>query len=249
MCGSKYLSVNNMLRKLVFLVLMLGFACNAIAQNLEALPVYRCKKLEAGPKESDWKRLKGVKLKTYNNKTKPRFSTTVKACWTEENLHLRFECEDKDIWGTYKNHDDPIYMEEAVEAFICADGDLTRYYELNVSPLGVVFDAWIVNKSGYGGGEGSDFGWNCAGLGTAVTVIGTIDNREDEDKEWTVLMSIPFSSLDKTGGKIPKKGEEWRVNFFRIDRTPTSEYYCLSPTLREPVAFHIPSKFGRLIFE
>src|SRR5918912_1166835 len=70
--------------------------------------------------------------------------TVLRVCADAWMLYVRFECEDRDIWGTYTRRDDPIYDEEVVEVFI-APGleDPIRYCEFEVSPNGVLFDARV----------------------------------------------------------------------------------------------------------
>ena len=185
----------------------------------------------------------------HDGKTEPRYNTTVKMCRDEQCIYILFHCEDGDIWGTYCRRDDPIFNEEVVEVFISPDGSLKHYYEINVSPRGVVFDSWIHNSSGLKPDKKSDSKWNCNELEATVRVHGTVDKRDDVDKYWTVEMKIPFASLDQTGGKTPEAGDTWRMNLYRIDRTPHAEYSCWSPTLVEPVSFHVPAKFGKIVFD
>src|SRR5580765_718647 len=57
------------------------------------------------------------------------FPTTVRVCESDEALFVRFECEDRDIWGTYTERDDPLYEEEAVEVFLAPGGaDPVEYH-------------------------------------------------------------------------------------------------------------------------
>jgi hypothetical protein len=143
------------------------------------------------------------------------------------------------------NHDDYIFREEVVEAFINPSCDLTHYYEINLSPRNVIFDAYIVN-TGTEPAEGTDFGWTCEGLRTAVCVDGTLDNREDTDRGWTAEYAIPFAALKRY---TPRPGERWRVNLYRIDLEPEPrEFQAWSPTLTPRPAFHVPKRFGTLFF-
>ena len=77
-------------------------------------------------------------------------------------------------------------------------------------------------------------------------VDGTLDNRDDIDRGWTVELAIPFRSL---GRCTPEPGEEWRGNLYRIDRfPPPMEFQAWSPTLRDPANFHVPAHFGTILF-
>ena len=64
----------------------------------------------------------------------------MRLAWDERALHVRFDCADRDAWGTYRERDDPLYEEEVVEVFLApGEADPRRYVELEVSPAGVLF--------------------------------------------------------------------------------------------------------------
>src|SRR5262245_58008733 len=65
--------------------------------------------------------------------------TATRVCYNGQTFFVRFDCDDRDIWGSYTQRDDPIYDEEVVEVFI-GPGDTTPvdYYEFEVSPNGVL---------------------------------------------------------------------------------------------------------------
>ena len=171
--------------------------------------------------------------------------TTARMCWDDDCLYIGFDCVDTDILATMTNRDDWIWREEVVEAFICPSCNLTQYYEINLSPLNTLFDAYIVND-GTGPGEGTDFGWNCEGIRTAVCVDGTVQDRTDVDRGWSAEYAIPFAGLKRS---TPKPGERWRLNLYRIDLVPEpKEFQAWSPTLTEKPAFHIPERFGTVFF-
>jgi hypothetical protein len=67
-------------------------------------------------------------------------------------------------------------------------------------------------------------------------------------KENRVLMAmkIPWTAL----GRKPKPGEVWRGNIFRcVGSEPGRGYLAWSPTMTERPDFHVPERFGRLIFD
>lgn len=179
---------------------------------------------------------------------KPQLPTEVRACWDERNLYLAFVAIDTDIWGKMRGRDDPIYEEEVVEAFICSGEDVTRYYEFEFSPHNVVFDGAVeCPESGDRRFLKVDVGWDCEGLRSAVQVVGTLDDASDVDDRWTVEAALPFSAIGREG-RAPEEGERWRVNFYRIDRAGEGEFSCWSPTLADPPNFHVPGRFGEMVF-
>src|SRR5581483_12093733 len=74
--------------------------------------------------------------------------TRVCICFDETALYVRFDCEDRDIWGTYTQRDEPLYEEEVVEVFFAAGTDDPKnYFEFEVSPNGVLFDTTVSNPT------------------------------------------------------------------------------------------------------
>ncbi|MBN1629332.1 MAG: phosphodiester glycosidase family protein [Thermoleophilia bacterium] len=178
----------------------------------------------------------------------PQLPTEVKMCWDERNLYLAFVAIDTDIWGTMKDRDDPIYEEEAVETFLSTGGEVTKYFEFEFSPHNVVFDALIeCPESGDRSKMTVDTSWDCEGLQSAVSVVGSLDDRTDVDDRWTVEVALPFAQIGREG-RPPAGGEQWRANFYRIDQAGGGEYSCWSPTLVQPPSFHVPKQFGVLTF-
>ena len=76
---------------------------------------------------------------------------------------------------------------------------------------------------------------------------GILNDSSGKDTGWTVEIAIPFKNLDKGGGVPPKSGDEWRVNFFRVNvTTDTPIYTAWSPPLRGD--FHALDRFGSVVF-
>lgn len=216
-------------------------------------PSYRCPKVSTPPvidgrlDDEAWKTAPPIRL-VLSETGKPATKKTVaRMCWDDENLYISYECEDEDVWGTYTKRDDPVYNEEVVEVFASPACDLKHYYEINVSPHNVVFDASIRDPVAGRPGAATTKLWDCKGLRTAVVVDGTLDCRTDTDKGWSAEVAIPFAGLDRS---TPKPGERWRLNLYRIDLSPKPvEFQAWSPTLVNPAAFHVPERFGTIFFE
>ncbi|MCL6520133.1 MAG: carbohydrate-binding family 9-like protein [Armatimonadetes bacterium] len=219
-------------------------------------PIYICQKIPQGTiiidgilSDPGWQAIKPVgEFILFDGSGPAARQTEARMCWDDDNLYISFKCEDPDIWGTFFNRDDPIYEEEVVEAFIDPDSDLKRYYELQTSPRRVLFDAIIYNPTGLRKDMAADTSWTCGGWQVGVNVDGTLENRNDIDRGWTVEWAIPFASLPTAPNIPPKNGDTWRLNLYRIDRTPTPEFSCWSPTLETPPNFHVPSRFGTIVF-
>ncbi len=164
--------------------------------------------------------------------------TTARVCYDAEALYLHYDCDDRDIWGTYTQRDEPIYDEEVVEIFFGpGPADLVRYFEFQVSPNGVLFDAKIYNPTSQRPELEVDFSWNCPGIRWQA-------GRNDAANHWWAVMVIPWAAVATPGG-LPKL---WRANLYRIERPRDAgpEYSCWSPTMTEPADFHKPAYFGVL---
>jgi hypothetical protein len=179
-----------------------------------------------------------VPLRLATDGSVPRQATSIAAYFDEAHLNVVFSGVDDAVVATHLEHDAPLYEEDVVEVFL-APSRLTEYFEIEVNPLGTTFDARIESPDGVRATMRTDLGWTCNDLFAAV--------RRDGDA-FDVVLRIPFNSL---GVAEPSAGEEWRANFFRIDRNPQrgSEFMAWQPTLRNPPDFHVASAFGTLRFE
>lgn len=172
--------------------------------------------------------------------------TALRVCRSETHLYVAFQCVDRDIWGTLEGRNAPIYTEEVVEAFIAPGDDVTRYYELESSPRNAWFEARVTSPQRGRRGMVVDTSWVCEGWERAVRVRGTLDRRDDFDSWWSVEWGIPFRSL---ATQAPRPGDRWRANFYRIDAAQGGQFSAWSPTLADPPDFHVPDRFGVIVFE
>ena len=96
---------------------------------------------------------------------------------------------------------------------------------------------------------------------TAVHVDGTLNDPSDRDKQWSVEIAIPWKVLAEHAGKPapPKDGDQWRVNFSRVQWKHTVEEgkYVKVPKLREDnwvwspqgiIDMHRPERWGYVQF-
>lgn len=164
--------------------------------------------------------------------------TTARVCYDDEALYVCYDCDDRDIWGTYTQRDEPIYDEEVVEIFFGpGEADMVRYFEFQVSPNGVLLDAKIYNPTSQRPELEVDFSWNCRDIRWQA-------GRNDAANHWWAIMVIPWAAVAPPGD-LPKL---WRANLYRIERPHDAEpeYSCWSPTMTEPADFHKPAYFGVL---
>jgi hypothetical protein len=167
----------------------------------------------------------------------PRRPTRIALCDDGERLAVRFECESPAPWATLTERDAPLWEEEVVEVFLAPGGERpTSYFELELNPLGTVFDARVAHPHEDRTGMVADAGWDCPGLTTRVVI-------DRPAAVWRAEMTIPWRSL-LDGGEDPPA--IWRLNLFRIDRPRpgNAEFSAWSPTFVRPADFHRPDRFG-----
>lgn len=179
-----------------------------------------------------------------DGKDGPAPKTSARFAWTPTHLYIGVESADSDIWSTFTDRDSNTWEQEVIEVFIDADGDKKDYLELQVTPANVIFDAKFERHR-------SDLSkaraWNMEGFETAVAVDGTLNERDDTDKSWTVEMAIPVAQVP--GAKAPlAHGFTWRINLFRWDapKDGRQQAAAFSPPIVGD--FHALDRFGRLRF-
>lgn len=215
------------------------------------LPTYRCRKVPPFSVDGDlqkavWRAPRAVALAPATGKPGHVQPTRVHACWSDTHLYVGFSCHDRDIVSTYAKRDEPLYEQDVVEVFLSPPGDLRRYLEFEFSPRNVIFDARVFNPRLRAGADMKvDTAWDCQGLESAVQVVGDAADRSRRDPAWSVEVAIPFAGM---GVAAPAVGARWRGNFYRIDYARPTEFSAWSPTLVDPASYHVPERFGWLVF-
>jgi hypothetical protein len=226
------------------------------------LPSVTLEKLEPGVKikidgkleEEAWKTAPVlgpfVDVKTGEpNKTFP-VNGSARMLWNDDGLFVAFEVEDKDLVGGFKKTEkDPhLWTKDAVELFIDPgpDGDNEDYYEVQIGPQNLVFDTQY-DKYGEPKTEpDGPFGhqeWASA-LKSAVTLDGTLDKSDDEDKGYVVEAMIPWKSFAKAKASPPALGDSWRMNLYAVQ---ANDGVAWSPILGQGT-FHKAARFGKVRF-
>lgn len=216
-----------------------------MAKDENAIYVAKIEK-DLGPKEVAWSEVDGFELTDVTSGRRVAEKAIVKIGWSENFLYVFFEVCDKHIWGTYKQNDDPIWKEEVVEVFLSFGADTPKKYcELQFSPLGVKYDAWVSNTSG--DRQSKDFHvdttWDLKGMEFAQSIKGEGD--EIKRGVWETYVKIPSVVLK---GREFIEGDLLRGNFFRIDGYPKQEsFQALWPNFEKTPNFHTPQKFGAVV--
>ena len=151
------------------------------------------------------------------SRPQPRFRTRARMLWDDENLYVAAEMEEPDVWSTLTERDSVIFHDNDFEIFIDPDGDTHAYYELEVNALGTPWDLLLIKP--YRDGGPPIHAWDIAGLQVGVRVRGTLNRPGDRDEGWTVEIALPWQILREAapGRKLPGPGDQWRVNFSRVE--------------------------------
>jgi len=170
-------------------------------------------------------------------------ATRAMMLYDDKYLYIGVKLEDEDAWGKHTKRDDPLYREEALEIMIDADGSGSTYYEIQVSPTNVVYDAYFPFRR-----KNRDLAWDSKII-SAVSVNGTVNKRDDKDEGWDLEVAIPIDEI-KDNKNIPlSSADKWRLNLFRMERPKRGGVIASmwSPTYVGD--FHTLDRFGVLEFQ
>ena len=211
---------------------------------------------KAAPWSDDFVDIEGDK------KPKPKLRTRMKMMWDAEALYIAAELEEPHVWGTLKEHDSVIFLDNDFEAFIDPDGDNHDYGELELNALNTTWDL-LLTKPYKDGGRAVN-AWEIPGLRTAVKVNGTLNNPGNKDTGWTVEIKWPWKAFGElVNGRVtpvpPKDGNKWRVNFSRVqwdtvvkngkyEKVPNRPEYNWVWSPQGVIDMHRPERWGYVQF-
>jgi len=184
-------------------------------------------------------------------KPRPRFETRAKMLWDEDYFYVAAEMEEPDVWATLTQRDTVIFYDNDFEVFIDPDGDTHEYYEFEINAFNTGWDLFLVKA--YRDGGPAVTAWDIVGLETAVQVDGTLNRPEDVDRGWSVELAFPWEILRQCAHKPapPKQGDQWRVNFSRVERLRGSDAGDCDNWVWSPqglINMHYPEMWGYVQF-
>ncbi len=151
----------------------------------------------------------------------PKHKTQFKMLWDSSYLYFYAKMDEPHIWATLKNRDDIIYFDDDFEIFIDPDGDSHNYYELEWNAYNTLWDLILLRPYRVDDAHKVLFNWNVDNMKTATHVEGTLNDASDVDSYWSIEIAIGWSVLKEfaTPQELPKDGDQWRINFSRVDWT------------------------------
>jgi alpha-galactosidase len=211
----------------------------SIANNLPTAYALRISELldtEGFPEKLSWEQAPALRFDHEWNgqNADPGRATEVRLLWSPETLYLRFHCVYRTVTvfpdARTDGWRDHLWDRDVAETFLQPDSsDPLKYKEFEVSPNGYWIDLDILH------GQRQELH---SGLRRRVVL-------DAKRNTWTAELALPLASL--TTRLDPQK--IWRVNFYRVEGEREPRFYSAwSPTHTPKPNFHVPARFGKLVF-
>ncbi|HEX8281866.1 MAG TPA: carbohydrate-binding family 9-like protein [Pyrinomonadaceae bacterium] len=159
--------------------------------------------------------------------------------WDAEGFAVRFDCRQAEplVVSASPRLDRKtmqLWDRDVCEIFITPDaGPVKRYFEFEVAPTGEWIDIAITPRP-----EGRESDWDYRSGMTAAARV--------RQGSVTTALRVPWKALPRA----PRPGERWRCNLFRcVGRDPDRGYLAWQPTHTPEPSFHVPEKFGWIVFK
>ncbi|MGC4043860.1 MAG: carbohydrate-binding family 9-like protein [Armatimonas sp.] len=189
----------------------------------------------------------------------PTWPTRVKMLWDEDFFYIGAYLTEPHVWATLTEHDSVIFQDNDFEVFIDPDSDNHDYGELELNALNTTWDLRLPKPYRDGGPALNE--WELYGMKTAVKIDGTLNDPTDEDQGWSVEIAIPWTALATLkGGERPSVGQQWRINFSRVEwdieitegryeKTPGTPEHNWVWSPQWVIDMHRPENWGYVQFE
>jgi hypothetical protein len=192
--------------------------------------------------DAEWGRARAVRLTRYwsGEAAPPARQCEARLLWDERALYVRFVCEQREplivnASPQCERKTIGLWERDVCEMFVAPRADdVERYLEFEVAPTGEWLDLALHTTA-----KGRDTEWDFHSGMTAAARIAA--------DSITLAMRVPWDAFG--GVEVPRAGERWRVNLFRcIGAGSTRGYLAWQPTHAPEPNFHVPEKFGWLLF-
>ena len=197
---------------------------------------------DADLRKEAWSRIPRTTFEAsyHPEKRYPEARTQFAVCWRPFWLYIAFWSSFTEL-NVYQDHGVlskkwELWMRDVVEVFINPFPETPhRYFEFEVAPNNQWIDLAIdLNQTPFHDAE-----WSSGFLHRT--------HVDETSKRWLCEMAIPVSAL---GVEEVRAGMKWRVNFYRCDGPGDDSerrFLAWSPTFEKN--FHVPERFGEIVFE
>jgi hypothetical protein len=196
-------------------------------------------------KSAHWKSARWTML-TARKLNGVALATRVKLLYSDKGLYFLFDCQDEKLTATLKQDFAALYKEDVVEVFLWPDPSVPIYFEYELSPLNYELPILVPNLNGrFQGWKPWHYQGNKKIQHATSTQAGAKESNASV-KGWMAEFFIPYALLNPLVPAPPRKGTQWRGNFYRIDYDHGYATYSWQNTGE---SFHEFKKFGTLVFE
>lgn len=179
----------------------------------------------------------------------PKTATKARLLWDRDYLYFFATMQDGDLFADIRQHDGMTWHNDVFELFFKPAADKTGYYEFQVNAAGTVMDMLIPQRGPNlfeKNIKDGDFH-----IDAKVKLDGTLDNRKDRDRGWSVEGRIPWNDFLRTGGR-PQIDEVWKFALCRYDYDNTFEApdlsTCANLSSKPHADFHLHEDYAALKF-
>jgi len=173
--------------------------------------------------------------------------TTAQVAISSENLHVRFQCEDRHIYAEFTRPNDPVSRDSCVEFFFAPEPETSLwYFNLEISCVGNILFGW-----GYGRDTLTRAPVDVIGnIEVKHTIPGPTKEESPDDNGWEIEARVSLSELQKVRPyPKPQRGTVWRGNFYRCGGKTDEQFASWMPIDLPTPEYHCPQFFGLLSIE
>ena len=192
-----------------------------------------------------WEKAKWAEMKKEGKGGHTYFSR-FKMVYSATGLYFFFSGSDEWLSATMKKDFMDLWLEDVFEVFLWPDERHPLYFEYEISPLNRELPLLVTNISNRIMGW---LPWHYSGDRKVKKKTGVIGNSKEPGaviKGWSAEFFIPFKLLEPLLGSLPKAGDRWRANFYRVDYDGgKNTKWEWSPVGGD---FHRSRDFGTIVF-
>jgi hypothetical protein len=211
-----------------------------ITNIVEALPVESA--VGAGDfDDAAWSRARAAQIARYwsGEDAPPERRAEARVLWDTHAFTVRFDCRQAEplVVSDAPRLDHKtigLWDRDVCEIFVTPEtARIKHYFEFEVAPTGEWIDLALTVRP-----EGRETDWHFRSGMTAAARV--------RERSLSLALRVPWKAL----GRTPRAGERWRCNLFRcVGRDPTRGYLAWQPTHTPEPGFHVPDKFGWIVFK
>lgn len=157
-----------------------------------------------------------------------------------DGFYIKLVCEEKNPLRIYKEDQDPVYKDSAMEAFFQFKGNDTAaddiYLNFEMNANGALLACYGKNKM-----NRIPF--------TPDQIRKMKCSAEIREEQWNVNLTLPIEILEQVYGKMNlQEGSDFRCNFYKICETKEYEHYAAYKCVEsEEPNFHLPEYFENAV--